>query len=79
MVKTIMTSVILFGTLMWIDWDDPDPFDLGTVVFFLIIAAISQAISAAFFYCKVLLNTFPYILSNVIALVAIMITLVIVL
>ena len=74
-VRTLLVSVVLFGSLVWLDRHDPDPFDLGTVAFFFIIAATSQLISAAFFYGRCLLNTFPHILSNVIALFVVLITL----
>ena len=75
-VRTLLVSVALFGSLVWLDRHDPDPLDLGTVAFFFIIAATSQLISAAFFYGRCLLNTFPHILSNVLAIVIIMVTLV---
>jgi hypothetical protein len=73
--RTFLVSVVLFGALIWLDRNDPDPFDIGNLAFFVIIAATSQAISLAFFCGRCLLDTYPHILSNVIAIIVVMIAL----
>jgi hypothetical protein len=77
MLNTLIATAVIF-TMMVISeyFDDPDPFDPGSVVFFLIIAAVSQAVSVGFYYSKLLLNTYPHVLSNVIAIMLIYITIV---
>jgi hypothetical protein len=76
LLKTFLVSVIFFAALAWTDRDDPDPFDGGTVAYFLILAASSQLLSVMFYYTRFLLNTYPHILSNVIAFITVTITLV---
>jgi hypothetical protein len=68
----------MFAVLCWLDRNDPDAFDAGTIISFLIVAAVSQGVALGLYYSKLLLNTFPHILSNVIGLVAIAIVILII-
>ena len=78
-IKTLITSLVLFAAMFWLDRNDPDPFDGGNIILFLLIAVVSQAISLAFFKGNILLNTYPHILSNVIAAMTVIVTAVLVL